>query len=63
MAENKDRMVTAFPAGTVVHYRGVPCQLLSVTPYYSATMISNKEPKPSFSFADRVKKWFTERVE
>ncbi len=30
--------VTVFPAGTVVHYKGIPCELLSDTPYYSATI-------------------------
>ena len=28
---------TAFPKGTIIHYRGVPCELLQETPYYSET--------------------------
>ncbi len=31
------RVVTAFPAGTIVKYNGIPCELLEDTPYYSAT--------------------------
>ena len=33
---------TAFPRGTVVHYNGIPCELLDDTPYYSATIESKK---------------------
>ena len=32
------KLPTAFPRGTVVHYMGVPCELLADVPYYSETL-------------------------
>lgn len=33
----KKKIVTVFPKGTVVKYKGIPCELLQDTPYYSET--------------------------
>ena len=33
---------TAFPKGTIVHYKGIPCELLQDTPYYSETFKGRK---------------------
>lgn len=30
--------LTYFPKGTVIHYQGIPCELLSDVPYYSETI-------------------------
>jgi hypothetical protein len=37
------RLPTSFPRGTVVHYNGIPCELLDDTPYYSATIEAARE--------------------
>jgi hypothetical protein len=33
--------ITYFPKGTVVKFNGIPCELLSDVPYYSATFGSD----------------------
>ena len=37
------KLPTSFPRGTVVHYNGIPCELLDDTPYYSATIEAARE--------------------
>jgi len=32
------QVVTVFPRGTVVKYRGLPCELLQDTPYHTETI-------------------------
>jgi len=35
---------TAFPKGTIIHYEGIPCELLQDTPYYSETIKGKLKP-------------------
>jgi hypothetical protein len=37
------KLPTAFPRGTIVHYNGIPCELLTDTPYYSETIEAARE--------------------
>lgn len=45
MKTTKPRVVTVFPKGTIVKFDGIPCELLTDVPYYSATFQKVAEKK------------------